>query len=311
MRDGGSRPGEFWFDLGDVAVVPLVETAQLLIEPAEFFPDIGDDRSSWCFQQPWYDSATGRLVYTIQSFLVSTGETVVLVDACVGAAKPRLRPEFDRQSDDWLRRFAATGITAADVSAVVLTHLHVDHVGWATRADGATWTPVFDRARHYVTGPEFAYWTSTAGTAAMLRTGEYMADSVRPLFERGLLELVEPGAEIHPRVRLVAAPGHTPGNVCVQITGSSGELLLAGDLLHHPVQLVRPELSTRYCVDPEQATQTRLDLLAHLAESGTPLLPAHFPAPSAGRLVRDGAGYTFEAASDLVRAGQFTWRGRW
>ena len=295
----------FWLDLGDTAVIPLVETARLLIEPAEFFPDLGPDRSDWCFQPPWYDASLGRLVYAIQAFLVVTPGRVLLVDACVGAAKQRRRPEFHLRADDWFTRFTGTGLSAADVSAVVFTHLHVDHVGWATRPVDGLPQPVFPAARHYVTEPEYRYWAGPAGAAAMRRTGDYLEDSVRPLLDRRLLEFVDPAAVLAPGVELVPAFGHTPGNVCVRVTGSAGTLLLAGDLLHHPLQLRDPGRSTRYCVDPVLAAAARRTLLAELAASGTPLLPAHFAAPSVGRVTPAGDGYRFAPATDLVRFGRY------
>jgi glyoxylase-like metal-dependent hydrolase (beta-lactamase superfamily II) len=293
----------YWLDLGDTAVIPLVETARLLIEPTEFFPDLPADRSDWCFQPPWYDTSLDRLVYAIQAFLVVTPSRALLVDACVGAAKHRGRAEFHLQGDDWFARFTDTGLTAADVSAVVFTHLHVDHVGWATRPVDGVPRPVFPAARHYVTAPEYRYWSGPAGAAAMRRTGDYLEDSVRPL--RGLLEFVDPAAVLAPGVELVPAFGHTPGNVCVRVTGSAGSLLLAGDLLHHPLQLREPDRSTRYCVDPGLAAVTRRALLAELAATDTPLLPAHFAAPSAGRITPAKGGYRFTPATDLVRYGRY------
>ncbi len=293
-----------WFDLGDVAVVPIVETPRLLIAPEEFFPDVPVDRQEWCFREPWFDAATGRLVYVIQSFLVVTPTATVLVDACVGGGKPRLRPEFADLDAGWLAALRATGTSPLDVTSVVLTHLHVDHVGWCTQAHGDDWRPVFRNARHSVTGPELDHWTSAAGTTAMRRTGDYMADSVRPLLAHGLLDVVDADAEIAPGIRLEPAAGHTPGNVVVRVTGSGGELILAGDALHHPLQLRHPEVSSRYCVDPAAAARTRVRLLADAAASGTPIAPAHFAFPTAGRVERAAAGYTFRtfhAASDMLR----------
>jgi glyoxylase-like metal-dependent hydrolase (beta-lactamase superfamily II) len=300
----------FWFDLGDVAVVPVVENPRLLIAPGEFFPRRDVDGGHWCFREPWFDAAASRLVFVIQSFLVVTPDRIVLVDACVGAGKRRARAEFDALDPGWLATLQATGVTPSDITSVVLTHLHVDHVGWATRDRGGGWLPVFPDARHHVTAAEYAYWASPAGATAMLRTGDYMADSVRPLADHGLLELVPADAAICPGVRLVPAFGHTPGNVAVRVTGSGGEIMLVGDVLHHPVQLLHPELSTRYCVRPREAVQTRRRLLDEAAASGTPVLPAHFAHPSAGRVVASGAGYAFRPASDILRRGQYRLRRR-
>lgn len=290
-----------WFDLGDVSVVPIVETPRLLIAPEEFFPGVPVDRDEWCFREPWFDAASGRLVYTIQSFLVVTPTATVLVDACVGGGKPRLRPEFADLDAGWLAALHATGTSPLDVTTVVLTHLHVDHVGWCTQEQGREWQPVFRNARHLVTGPELAYWTGAEGTIAMRRTGDYMADSVAPLLAHGLLDVVEPDAVVAPGVRLEPAFGHTPGNVVVRVTGSAGELVLAGDAMHHPVQLRHPEVSTRYCVDPAAAARTRVRLLADAAGSGTPVVPAHFAVPTAGRVEPAGSGYTFHAPMDMLR----------
>lgn len=298
-----------WYDLGDVAVVPLVDIPLLLIEPEEFFPQIGDDRSGWCFQEPWFDQPAGALVYTIQSFLVVTPEHALLIDACVGNAKTRTRPQFHEQDSDWLTRLRATGLEPSDISSVVFTHLHVDHVGWATQLHDGAWVPLFDHARHYVTEAEYRYWSGPAGSEAMQRTGDYLADSVQPLRDHGLLEFCAPDAEITARVRLLPAAGHTPGNVCVEVSGSETRLLIVADALHHPVQLLHPDWSTRYCVDPEQAARTRRRLLADAAAAGTPILPAHFVAPSAGRVVPVGAGYRFEPAQDILRHGQYVRAG--
>lgn len=302
-EDEGVVP--FWLDLGDVAVVPLIDIPQLLIEPEEFFPQIGDDRSAWCFQEPWYDRPAGKLVYTIQSFLVVTPERALLIDACVGNAKTRARPQFHEQDSGWLTRLRATGLEPSDISSVIFTHLHVDHVGWATQLQDDAWLPLFHRARHYLTEAEYRYWSGPAGSAAMRRTGDYLADSVQPLQDRGLLEFCAPDAEITAQVRLLPAPGHTPGNVCVEVSGSETRLLIVADTLHHPVQLLHPERSTRYCVDQQQAARTRRRLLEEAAASGTPILPAHFVSPSVGRVVSAGAGYTFEPAHDILRQGQY------
>jgi glyoxylase-like metal-dependent hydrolase (beta-lactamase superfamily II) len=295
----------YWFDLGDVAVVPIVELPRLLIRPDEFFPGLEVDPDDWCMREPWFDASASCLVYAMQAFLAVTSERIVLVDACIGSGKHRARPEFDQLGTGWLRALEATGVAAADVSSVLFSHLHVDHVGWATQPDRDGWRSVFPNARHLVTGRELDYWTSADGAAAMRRTGDYLADSIRPLDDLGILDRVAEDAEVCPGVRLLPAFGHTPGNVAVQVSGSGGELLLVGDTVHHPVQLHRPELSTRYCVHPEQAARTRSQLLARAAASGTPIVPAHFALPSAGRVTPTDTGYTFEPASDIVRPGQY------
>ncbi|WP_406638437.1 MBL fold metallo-hydrolase [Amycolatopsis sp. WGS_07] len=283
-----------WFDLGDVAVVPLIEDDRLLIDPGEFFPGLEPDLADWYAQEPWFDRATGKLVFVIQSFLVCSADEVLLVDACVGAGKDRRRAEFDQLPDRWMRQFLATGLR--DVDAVVFTHLHADHVGAVTTQQELA----FPAAPHFVVEEEFRYWSSEAGAAAMQRTGDYLADSVLPIERAGQLSFVAPDAVVGKHAELVPAAGHTPGNVCVRVRGSAGTILLAGDTMHHGVQVRHPELSTRYCVEPGEAAEVRRELLG----SGAVLLPTHFPVPSVGRVRRGG----FEFADELVRGGQFRYQ---
>ena len=306
MQPCPPRSAPYWLDLGDVAVVPLVEVSRLPIDPAEFFPGSQHiSPTSWCFDEPWFENTTANLVFTIQAFLVVTGSEVILIDGCVGSGKPRNRSQFDHLDPSWFTEFTNTGFTPEDVSTVVLSHLHVDHVGWTTRRTGNGWSPVFGNARHLVSQRELAYWSGPDGRAAMARTGDYLADSIEPLTAHGLLDFAEGGHEIGRHVDLLDAPGHTPGNLCVRVRGSKAELLLAGDLLHHPLQLVDPDISTRYCVDPNQAATTRRDLLAAVTTRGAVLQTAHFAGISASRLNKEGSRYTLTPATDIVRAGQY------
>lgn len=300
-----------WFDLGDVAVVPLVEIDRLLIEPAEFFPDLPRMDGPYV-AQPWFDANTQSLVYRMQAFLVVTPERTILVDGCIGPGKPRRRPEFDQLDRAWLSQLEATGLGRADVEEVLFTHLHVDHVGWATwREEGGQWKPVFTNARHVVTRAELDYWSSTPGSAAMQRTGDYMADSVEPLRLAGLLESVDAPFNVNEQVSLQPAPGHTPGNVAVRVRGSAGELLLVGDVMHHPLQIHRPNLSTRYCVDPEAATRTRTEILDEAAAKETILVPSHFAGTGAFRIRPAQEGYVLTRAHDVIRESDYdvtAWR---
>lgn len=308
-----SREGaqiQYWFDLGDVAVVPLIEDPRLLIDPEEFFPT-GEGRAcGWFREAPWCDPEEGRLVYLIQSFAVCDRDSVVLVDGCVGAGRSRQRAAFDHLPPTWQQQFQAAGLSGADVSAMVFTHLHVDHVGAATHLGADGWEPTFPGIPHYLAEAEFSYWTGESGRAALARTGDYLTDSVLPVHAAGDLVLIEPELEITPRVLLRGGAGHTPGNLMVQVTGSEGSLILTGDLVHHPLQLAHPGASTRYCVAGSQAARARAQLLQEAAETGTPIVPSHFAAPSIGRVDPRGEGYRFEPATDLLRGPGFDYR-RW
>ncbi len=274
-------------DFGGVQLTRIVEAEGPLLHPAEIFPDATAqqiaDNLDWLAPR-FYDPKSDRLVISIQSFLLRSQGKNILVDTCVGDCKTRVRPDFDQQHWGWLDRLEQLGIRPEDIDIVVSTHLHVDHVGWHTRWVNGAWQPTFPNARYLFTYQEWAYWEAHEGHPGLARTGDYIGDSVLPVFEAGLADLVDMGHRIDEAIRLVPAPGHTPGHVCVEITGSRHRALLTGDAFHHPLQCCYPQWSTRFCADPEQARQTRLSLLAHCAANGILVLPAHFPSPTMGRI---------------------------
>ena len=275
------------FHIGTVSITVLVESSGPLLHPAELYPD--STPQSIAAEREWlaphlYDPDSDRLVLAMQSFLLRSEGRTILVDTCVGDCKPRVRKDFDRVEWGWISRLKQAGVSPEHIDIVLSTHLHVDHVGWHTRLENNRWVPTFPNARYLFVNPEYAYWSSEAGKTALQRTGDYVEDSVRPVFEAGLADLVQPDHRIDDALRLVHTPGHTPGHVCVEISSAGQHAIISGDLLHHPLQCRFPQWSTRFCTDPDQARVTRLAFMAQHAKQRTLLFPAHFPAPTAGRL---------------------------
>jgi glyoxylase-like metal-dependent hydrolase (beta-lactamase superfamily II) len=118
----------------------VVESEGPLLSPFEIFADCTqahlDENRSWLLPR-FQDAASGLLVITIQSFLIRRNGLTVLVDACGGNDKERVRPHFHRRSWRWLETLRSLGVTPEDIDVVLCTHLHVDHVGWNTRLDNA------------------------------------------------------------------------------------------------------------------------------------------------------------------------------
>lgn len=281
------------FQIGAVSVELLVESSTPLLRPGELYPDASPELIA---QQRWltphvYDAASDRLVICMQSFLLRSAGKIILVDTCVGDCKQRPRPEFDGAVWNWLDRLEQCGVAPEQVDIVLSTHLHVDHIGWNTRLVDGLWVPTFPNARYLFVDKEYEYWRSDAGRTALQRTGDYVADSVLPVFEAGLADIVAFDHQVDEAIRLLPTPGHTPGHACVEINSQGAQAIITGDLLHHPLQCHFPQWSTRFCFDAEQARQTRLRFMAQHAQAGTLLLPAHFPSPTAGylRQVEDAA----------------------
>lgn len=246
--------------------------------------------------EPWaVDPATGELLTVFQSWLIRRDGLTVLVDACLGEHKERpLRPAWHRRSGTaYLARLKAEGVTPEQVDCVLCTHLHADHVGWNTRLENGRWVPSFPNARYLVGARELAHARHLAATPSdPPHDHGSFADSVQPLLDAGRIDAVEDTHEIADGLRLAPAHGHTPGQVMLRVE-QPGEraALLTGDVIHHPVQLAMPEVSSRFCADPAAAAVTRRRVLEEAADSDAHLLTAHFPGPEHHRVRRDGARF--------------------
>ncbi|MET9066414.1 MBL fold metallo-hydrolase [Streptosporangium sandarakinum] len=150
------------------------------------------------------------------------------------------------------------GVTPEEVDAVVITHLHSDHASGAVVGG----VPAFPNARHLLQRAE----VDTASEAVVDHV-------VRPLGER--VQVVDGPAEVLPGIRVLHAPGHTPGHQIVQV----GELTLTGDVVLHPVQLADPKVPYLYDADPEQAAATRVELLERVRAENGLIATAHFAEP--------------------------------
>jgi glyoxylase-like metal-dependent hydrolase (beta-lactamase superfamily II) len=239
------------------------------------------------------DPATGMLTMAFHTFVIRTRRRTILVDTCSGNDKPRpqkLRYHMNRWP--YLERLAAVGVSPESVDAVVCTHLHLDHVGWNTRLVDGRWVPTFPRARYLLVRAEWEFWREEYKRPEF-RDDPYYEDSLLPVLEAGRVDLVEPDAGLEDGVWLEPTPGHTPGHVCVRVRGGGREAVMSGDLMHTAVQCAQPDWSSCFCVDPEGSRRTRHAFLERHADTDTLVLPAHFPSPGGGRVVRAADAYRF------------------
>jgi glyoxylase-like metal-dependent hydrolase (beta-lactamase superfamily II) len=280
---------------GATSLQRVIESEGPLLSPFEIFGDCTqhhlDINRDWLvprFQHP----QSGLLTIAIQSFLIRGGGLNILVDTCGGNDKERARPQFHRQSGPWLQTLRQAGVKPEEIDIVLCTHLHVDHVGWNTRLENGRWVPTFPKARYLISRREWDHWRA-AGPAATQRSGDYITDSVLPVFAAGQADLVGDDHMVASEISVEPAPGHTPGQMMVRLGPGRGQAILSADLMHHPLQVRYPEWSTRFCTDPDQARGTRLNFLREQANTGRLVFPAHFPSPTAGTIERDGDTYRF------------------
>ena len=141
------------------------------------------------------------------------------------------------------------------------------------------WMPTFPRARYLMGRVEFAHWRGQRERDDMAAV---FADSVAPIHEAGLADLVETDHRICDEVSLVPTTGHTPGHVSVRISSEGEEALITGDFMHHPCQIARPDWSSTADSDPEAARRTRERMLKELCERPVLVIGTHFAGATAG-----------------------------
>jgi len=273
--------------IGDVTVTRLVEQV-LVWDGRMILPDAEPARlsgMSWLF--PHFVDEKGRMKLNIQAFVVEAGSVKILVDTCVGNLKEgRALPEWNNLQTRFLTDMEEEGFAADDIDFVLCTHLHSDHVGWNTKLVDGVWRPTFPKARYLMDRTEFEYWRDQRERA---QGAIVFADSVQPVFEAGLIDLVGSDHEVCEGVRLAPTPGHTPGHVSVFIESKGEAAIITGDFIHHPCQLSHPEWGSPSDIAHEQAVRTRETAFRNLSGKKVLMIGTHFSGPTAG-YVREGEG---------------------
>ncbi|TCK22182.1 MBL fold metallo-hydrolase [Pseudonocardia endophytica] len=264
--------------IGSVEVLPVLDgVARLPLEMA-----VRNTRgSAWdCPHQSLDDD--GRLLMGIGAFLVRARDRTVLVD--LGAGNGFIHEAFT--TGDLPANLIGAGVEPDDVTDVVLTHMHVDHVGWATTQGRLT----FPRATYRVHAADWDYFMEGAGAE------ESMSEFLAPVETR--LETFDEEVELLPGLRARPAPGHTPGSTVFVVNDAGERALLLGDVVHTVNELTDPEWEGMFDVDREAANAVRAAIADDLTDSGDLFAPAHLPGLAFGRLVTADGLRTFRAATE-------------
>ena len=240
--------------------------------------------------RPHFANPDGKVIMSVHAFVIESPGHRMVVDTCIGNDKPRAFPGWNMLQLPFLADLEKAGFARDSIDHVLCTHLHVDHVGWNTMLSEGKWVPTFPRARYLIGRKEWEHWSK----ASEPDTRELLDDSVRPIFDAGLADLVESDAAHHggdsPRADTRPHTGHHS----LRITSRGEEAVITGDLMHHPVQLAHPEWGSHFDSDFEQAIATRRAFMERYGDKPVLVLGTHFATPSAGRIVRDGNAWRLE-----------------
>jgi glyoxylase-like metal-dependent hydrolase (beta-lactamase superfamily II) len=233
---------------------------------------------------------------SIHALLIEAPGRRIIVDTCLGNDKKDRRiPTWNDRQGCFLEDLTAAGFARETIDTVLCMHLHVDHVGWNTMLVDGQWQPTFPKARYLFGRVEYQHWSTQTERADMLPV---FADSIRPVFERGLVDLVEADHRLCPEVELMPSEGHTPGHVSVLIRSKGRRGMITGDFAHHPCQMARPEWSSTADDDPVAAEATRRRIFRALAGEPVLVIGTHFAGPTAGYVLADGNGYKLAVGGD-------------
>jgi glyoxylase-like metal-dependent hydrolase (beta-lactamase superfamily II) len=271
---------------GQWTVSQIVESEGPFVDPQAFYSGIRMEeiRQACPPGKSGKISDDGKLVFATQIFLVQKPGLNVLIDMGSGNDKDRpQQPWWHHQHLPLVETLAHLGVKPEDVDYALLTHLHDDHVGFATTFRDGRWVPTFPRARYAVSKADWDHFTRLPQSSRH----PSVDDSVLPL--AGVVDFVRPGEQ---RAGFVihGSPAHTPGLLLYEIKDAN--VWFVGDLLHHPAQLARPEWkSADYDLAPGSVGKERRRYYSKLARSHAAVYAAHIGDPY--EVLRDGkTGFT-------------------
>jgi glyoxylase-like metal-dependent hydrolase (beta-lactamase superfamily II) len=217
------------------------------------------ERYPWCFhdERSW--------AWHVHAFALRTPTGLVMIDTGVSPLRP-IEPWAEHTPLE--EALAASGVEPADVGMVLHTHLHADHAGGAVVGD----EPRFPKAVHLVHPADWSHFAS-GGSSYNAR------GPMERLLELDMLDLGAEDREVWPGLRVVHAPGHTPGHRAVVLDEGDDTVLFTGDLLHVPVQVARPGERGNHDVDADEAARSRAELVRRAREGAWTVAVSHFDRP--------------------------------
>jgi glyoxylase-like metal-dependent hydrolase (beta-lactamase superfamily II) len=288
------------YSVGDVTVTRVPELILDSNTPEYLYPQWGSslvqEHEKWLVSGNM-DKTQTYLLQSIHTWVLQTKQHTILIDTGVGNDKERIWvPRFHRLKSPYLERLKATGVTPEMIDYVILTHLHLDHVGWNTQLIDGTWEPTFPNATYVFSKAEQRHYSNPENYPVNNRVKFVIyEDSVRPVMQAGQAEIIEPdGAEFLEGISFYPVPGHSVGQMAVCLTSCGKKAIFGADVMHHPIQVYYPEWNSVYCEDALQARASRRRVLNYLADKHALFFSSHFAETSAGRVIRTGDRFMWQ-----------------
>lgn len=262
--------------IGNVEVTALLDTG-LLMNPHIFLPKHADQMLQ---EYAGLADERGLMKMAVTCYLLRSNGKNILVDTGLGN---RRRPGYPLGHLD--ESLQAAGLEPGDIDIVLNTHLHIDHVGWNTIDDGEGNCRVFfPNAQFMFQQAEWDYWMQPQH---MEQEGNaFLVECVAPLKDTGRIVFATSETAVDEHINFIPTPGHTPGHVAIGIMSAGERAVIAGDSSHHPAQLIHPDWSPGFDVDPVQSAKTRDNLFDMVADEQRIWIAGHWEHPGFGRIIR-------------------------
>jgi glyoxylase-like metal-dependent hydrolase (beta-lactamase superfamily II) len=207
---------------------------------------------------------------SVNALLIKVKDHVVLLDTGLGP-----------QAHGVLRQsLKKAGVSVGEITDVLITHVHGDHVGGLATADG---TPAFPKAKVRMSSAEWVFMQSQSDLAPLVKTISAQ------------VQTFEPGTEVAPGITAIAIKGHTPGHMGYEIVNGGDRILDIGDSAHSTIiSLVRPDWAMGFDSDRAVGKASREKLLSDLSKSHERVFSPHFPYPGVGTVESEGVHYRWQ-----------------
>jgi glyoxylase-like metal-dependent hydrolase (beta-lactamase superfamily II) len=279
----GPRPTVYDRPVGDLRVSVLLDGYLDLGKP--LVTNIADDAYAASLQAAFQDPAA-PIRLPISAHLVQGPDGITLIDAGSGAA-------FGPTAGRLTAALDPLGLSPADITRVVLTHMHPDHIGGLVAADGSA---VFANAALHVNTPELAFWTDEAIAAGVPADAQPFFALARTV-ATAYAERVTPftgEADLGGGLSIVQTPGHTPGHCAVRVSSGDAQLLIWGDAAAiAALQFTHPDSGIAFDADGAMAAQTRRRLLDMASTDRIAVAGTHLPFPGVGHVARRDAEFAW------------------
>jgi glyoxylase-like metal-dependent hydrolase (beta-lactamase superfamily II) len=269
--------------VGDIKVTFLPDGGGIII-PTAIFPASSEE--GWKKHADLLDEES-KFITSIGGFLIEAGDQKIIVDTGLGPVRldfPGFGPFIGGK---YLESFGKTGLAREEVTDVVFTHMHLDHVGWTSIEAGGKRELTFPNARHMVTATEWQAWHG--GDNPIGPHPEYVQ---KPL--EGRLHMISGGDTLAPGVTVLSTPGHSPGHISLLLTTGDERAYLLADIVHGAMQFEEPEWSVAFDSDPAMARRSREGLYPELIKPNTISIANHFSNTVFGRLAKEGDTYRWQ-----------------